>query len=167
MVTQHTYACAHACTHTRTRTHTLLTVYALHVAALYTRGAPVNFLTQFLTKGINLSCVCLLLIRSCYPRTNATVLFMCSVSCVVATMQQSGTYAPALYNVYNRGLQTALGGFAVALAVNAWLGVGSMLQTTRTSSALPTTIDGCPINSTVHYTANTSGSMSTPDINGR
>ena len=108
---RNTHARMRARTHTRTRTHTLLTVYALHVAALYIRGAPVNFLTQFWTKGVHPSCVCLLLIRSCYRRTNATVLFMCSVSCVVATMQQSGTYAPALYNVYNRGFVECIGRF--------------------------------------------------------
>ncbi|KAI0234204.1 Sodium-coupled monocarboxylate transporter 1 [Lamellibrachia satsuma] len=45
--------------------------------------------------------------------------------------------------------QSVVGGCVVALAVSWWLGVGSILQTTRAPSVLSTSIGGCPVNATV------------------
>ncbi|KAK2192149.1 hypothetical protein NP493_37g03020 [Ridgeia piscesae] len=52
--------------------------------------------------------------------------------------------------------QSALGGLFTAFGVTLWLGVGSMLQTTRAPSVLATTADGCPVNATTIWDLTTS-----------
>ncbi|KAK2185126.1 hypothetical protein NP493_246g03057 [Ridgeia piscesae] len=73
------------------------------------------------------------------------------------TIQITGMMSSPLAGMFVVGMlfpfcktKSALGGLFTAFGVTLWLGVGSMLQTTRAPSVLATTADGCPVNATTN-----------------